>query len=163
MKIKENPGLGELLRHVGELVELGAAAHYREMGLDYRTRYTPVLRALRGGAGTITEITGRTRLTQGAVSQTVGLLEADGLVERHPLADGRKSGIGLTPAGRKLVGKLERHWSATFAAIAALEEEIGHPLRQILVDTAEALERRGFSERLASAKQELTAGPRHAE
>lgn len=151
MENKENPGLGELLRYLGELVELGAEAHYRTMRLDYRARYTPVLRALNGGAGTVTEITGRTRLTQGAVSQTIGLLEADGLIVRHPLDDGRKSGIRLTPAGRQLVGKLERHWIATFAVIADLEKEIGQPLRRILADAAAALERRGFAQRLADA------------
>lgn len=150
---KKNPGLGELLRYVGELVEQGAQAHYQAMRLDYRARYTPVLRALNGGAETVTEITGRTRLTQGAVSQTVGLLETDGLIERQPLDDGRKSGLRLTPAGRELVGKLERHWLATFAAIADLEQEIGQPLRRILADAAGALERRGFAERLADAKE----------
>ncbi|WP_018229897.1 MarR family winged helix-turn-helix transcriptional regulator [Methyloversatilis universalis] len=155
MDTKE-PGLGELLRHVGELVEQGADAHYRTMKLPmqtpYRARYTPVLRALHAGAGTVTDITARTRLTQGAISQTVALLEADGLLERHALQDGRKSGIGLTAAGAALVEQLERHWAATFSAIEGLEDEIGHPLRQILDAAARALEREGFSARLAAAR-----------
>lgn len=146
------PGLGELLRYVGELVEQGAEAHYREMSLNYRARYTPVLRALRAGAVTVTEITARTHLTQGAISQTVGLLEADGLIRRLPADDGRKCHLELTPAGKTLVNQLERHWAATFAAIAALEKEIGHPLRHVLEATANALEKRGFAKRLAAAK-----------
>jgi len=125
------------------------------MSLSYRARYTPVLRALHAGAHTVTGITERTRLTQGAISQTVALLENDGLIERHPLDDGRKSGIRLTAAGRTLVGKLERHWEATFAAIAGLERELGSPLRQILEAAAEALEREGFSARVTAAKTEL--------
>jgi len=154
MPEKNAPGLGELLRQVCELVERGAEEHYREMGLHYRARYTPVLRALHAGARTVTEITARCHLTQGAISQTIGHMEQDGLVSRHPLADGRKSAIRLTAAGEALVARLQRHWLATFDAIAALEEEIGHPLRRVLEDTARALERQGFAERLAQVKHD---------
>jgi DNA-binding MarR family transcriptional regulator len=152
MDSKQAPGLGELLRYVGELVEQGAEEHYRAMRLDYRARYTPVLRALAAGASTVTDITERTRLTQGAISQTVALLESDGLVTRHALGDGRKSAIRLTPSGHALVRKLERHWDATFAAITNLEAEIGNPLRRTLQAAAEALEREGFADRLTAAK-----------
>lgn len=155
MDSKQNPGLGELLRYVNDLVELGAEEHYRTMRLNYRARYTPVLRALHAGAQTVTDITERTRLTQGAISQTVALLEGDGLIARHALDDGRKSAILLTAAGRTLVGKLERHWVATFAAIDKLEEDIGYPLRRVLEAAAEALEREGFSARVRAAKNEL--------
>jgi DNA-binding MarR family transcriptional regulator len=152
MDAKQNPGLGELLRYVNELVDQGAEEHYRAMSLNYRARYTPVLRALNAGARTVTEITERTRLTQGAISQTVALLDNDGLISRHALDDGRKSAIQLTAAGRKLVDRLERHWVATFAAITKLEEEIGYPLRRVLETAAEALEREGFSARVTAAK-----------
>ena len=152
MNSKANPGLGELLRYVNDLVEQGADEHYRAMSLTYRARYTPVLRALHAGARTVTEITGRTHLTQGAISQTVALLEEAALVSRRALDDGRKSGIELTEDGRILVGKLERHWAATFAAIDRLEEEIGYPVRQVLLAAADALEREGFSARVTAAK-----------
>ena len=152
MNPKENPSLGELLRYVGELVELGAEEHYRAMSLNYRPRYTPVLRALNDGAETVTEITTRSRLTQGAISQTIGLMETEGLILREALDDGRKSRIRLTPSGRKLIKKLEQHWTATFAAIEALEVEIGHPLRQLLTEAAKALEHQGFAARLSAAK-----------
>lgn len=152
MNPKETPGLGELLRYVGDLVELGAEEHYRAMRLNYRARYTPVLRALNAGAETVTDITTRSRLTQGAISQTIGLMEADDLIVREALDDGRKSRIRLTPSGRKLVQKLEQHWIATLAAIEALEVEIGYPLRQVLAETAKALEQQGFSTRLSAAK-----------
>jgi DNA-binding MarR family transcriptional regulator len=158
MNSKEKPGLGELLRYVGELVEQGAEEHYRTMSLNYRARYTPVLRALHAGAQTVTDITARTRLTQGAISQTVALLEQDGLISRHPVNDGRKSGIQLSPAGQTLVAKLEAHWIATFAAIAGLEQEIGHPLRQALEGAAQALEKQGFSARITTAKHQLATG-----
>ena len=152
MEPEPQPGLGELLRYVGELVERGADDHYSEMNLSYRARYTPVLRAMNAGAETIGDITSRTHLTQGAISQTVGLMETDGLVSRHSVADGRKSGIRLTPAGKRLVTKLKPHWAVTFQAIEALEQEIGHPLREILESAAQALERQGFCERLKAAE-----------
>jgi DNA-binding MarR family transcriptional regulator len=152
MKLEERPGLGELLRYVGELVEQGANDRYHEINLNYRARYTPVLRAMDAGAETIGDITSRTHLTQGAISQAVGLLETDGLVARHAVPDGRKSGIRLTPAGRKLVTKLKPHWAVTFRAITALEQEIGHPLREVLESAAHALEQRGFCERLKAAE-----------
>lgn len=158
MDTRQQPGLGELLRYVNELVEQGAEEHYRAMSLNYRARYTPVLRALHGGAQTVTEMTARTRLTQGAISQTVALLEGEGLVARHALDDGRKSAIRLTAAGRSLVRKLERHWLATFDAIDRLEEEIGYPVRRMLEAAAEALEREGFSARLMDAKKAAKAG-----
>lgn len=158
MNSRDKPGLGELLRYVGELVEHGAEEHYRTMSLNYRARYTPVLRALQAGALTVTDITARTHLTQGAISQTVALLEGDGLISRHGVTDGRKSGIQLTAAGQALVEKLEQHWLATFAAIAHLEDEIGHPLRQALEHAAQALEREGFSSRITAAKGGQTKG-----
>ena len=128
------------------------------MSLNYRARYTPVLRALQAGAQTVTDITARTHLTQGAISQTVALLEGDGLITRHAVKDGRKSEIQLTDAGQNLVAKLETHWSATFAAIAKLEEEIGYPLRQALEGAAQALENQGFSARITDSKNELAIG-----
>lgn len=145
------PGLGELLRYVGELVDQGAEEEYRAMSLPYRARYTPVMRALAAGAETVTEITALSSLTQGAISQSVRLMEADGLVARHSLEDGRKSGVHLSPRGRKLLKRLEPHWAITFAAIDALEKEIGHPLLQVLAKTARALERQGFAARLRAA------------
>ena len=149
---KDTPGLGELLRYVSELVEQGAEDRYAQLNLNYRARYTPVLRALSAGATTVTDITGRSHLTQGAISQAVSLMESDGLICRYAVADGRKSGIRLTPAGRALIERLRPHWAITFRAIDELEREIGHPLRRVLEDAARALEQKSFRERLATAE-----------
>lgn len=151
MSQREKPGLGELLRYVEELVERGAEETYRAMNLTYRARYTPVLRALASGAETVSEITARCRLTQGAVSQTAGLMVGDGLVVRQAMPDARKSGLRLTPLGDAVLQRLLPHWEVTFAAIDALEREIGHPLRRVLEDTAQALERQSFTARLQAA------------
>lgn len=162
MTTKPPPGLGELLRYVGELVDRGAEQVYDDLGMSYRARYTPVLRAMGTGAVTVTDITSAAHLTQGAISQTVGLMVTDGLIVRTKLDDGRKSGLALTSAGRALVERLEPHWAATFAAIAGLEREIGYPLRRALGDAARALERRGFGDRIVEAGRAEPAEPKVA-
>ena len=154
MQIRREPGLGELLRYLSELVDAGAAQHYRSVDLSWRPRYTPVLRALLEGNATVTEIVAHSRLTQGAVSQTVALMITDGLLTREGVEDGRKSALRLTHHGQALTGRLRHHWQQTFAAIETLEAEIGHPLRRVLEDAADALERQGFAERLKLAVAE---------
>ena len=158
MADRPEPGLGELLRYLSELVDQGAEAHYRALSLTYRPRFTPVLRALAAGAETVSDITATTHLTQGAVSQSVALMVADGLLLRKPMEDARKSGIRLTPKGKALLERLQPHWKITFSAIDGLEAEIGFPLRQALAAAAAALERSGFDERLAAATA-ATAAP----
>lgn len=153
MQILPTPGLGELLRYVRELVDRGAEEAYERLGIAYRPRYTPILRAMKAGATTVTDITTCSHVTQGAVSQTVALMVADGLIERVILADGRKSGLHLTASGRELVDRLEPHWEDTFVAIVDLEKETGHPLRRVLADTAGALERTGFADRIHHVRQ----------
>lgn len=151
MSTKHKPGLGELLRYVGELVDQGAAERYETLKIDYRPRYTPVLRALAAGAETVTEITSSSSLTQGAISQTVSLMLKDGLLARHGLDDGRKTGLRLTEKGAALLKLLEPHWQTTFLAIRGLEEEIGYPVLEVLQALGAALEREGFASRLEAA------------
>lgn len=155
--MRANPGLGELLRHLSDLLDQGSEQRYAEMGLNYRARYTPVLRALKDGAGgglTVSDIRDRSRLTQGAVSQTLALMEEDGLIARHALPDRRKSQVRLTAKGEGVLAVVAGHWETIFAAIDELEAEVGHPVRQVLSDTIAALERQGFAERLRAAAQE---------
>ena len=162
MTPRVKPGLGELLRYVAELIDQGAEARYRTLNLTYRPRYTPVLRAIVAGAESVTDITTRTHLTQGAVSQTLSLMTSDGIVARHSLQDGRKSGFHLTHKGKHLLEVLEPHWRTTFAAIDSLEKEIGHPLLRVLEDTARALEHQDFAARLeAVGAHPDTKGPAH--
>ncbi|NNB89332.1 MarR family transcriptional regulator [Corallococcus sp. AB032C] len=147
-KVPLAPGLGELLRYVTELLDGGSEERYADLGVSYRARYTPVLRAIAAGAVTVTEITELTRLTQGAVSQTAGLMISDGIISRSPMSDGRKSELRLTDSGEALLAKVSAQWELIFSALDELEKEIGHPLRRVLMDAADALERRGFADRL---------------
>ncbi len=145
------PGLGELLRHLIQLLDGGAALAYQREGLRYRPRFTPVMRVLAEGAHTIGEITARLAISQGAVSQTVGLMATAGLVARSSGCDGRQMVVTLSDDGQALLERLQRHWEATFRAIDSLEEEVGAPLRTLLSRASAALERQDFAERIALA------------
>ena len=143
--------LGELLRYVSGRVDQGAAERYETLKIDYRPRYTPLLRALAAGAETVTEITSNSSLTQGAISQTVSLMLKGGLLARRGLDDGRKTGLRLTKKGVALLTTLEPHRQMTFLAIRCLELEIGYPVLAVLQALGAALEREGFASRLKAA------------
>jgi len=145
------PGLGELLRHLTELVEGGAEDLYRDRGLDYRPRYTPIMRVLADGEHSVRELTEKLVVTQGAVSQTLRLMASDGLVASRPGADARRSLVALTDRGTALLDDLRPHWQATFEAIRGLENEIGSPLRHVLGSAIEALGRMDLGQRVAAS------------
>lgn len=144
-------GLGELLRHLTELLDRDAAASYREKGLNYRPRYTPIMRIIADGPCTISDLTTRLSITQGAVSQTVKLMEQDQLISRNNGPDARQTLISLTALGQSLLTVLQAHWKDTFRAIEELEGEIGVPLRVILSNAIAALEQCGFTDRIKAA------------
>ncbi|MBG6028306.1 MarR family transcriptional regulator [Proteus mirabilis] len=142
------PGLGELLRYVTELVDNGSDEAYRIRGISCRPRYTPVLRAIKSGAKTVNEITNTLHFTQGAISQTVSLMEKDGIIVRNKLSDGRSAALVLTTSGTELLRQLEQHWDAIFKSIDALEADVGLPVIRTLEKLAQELERIPFSERI---------------
>lgn len=148
-------GLGEMLRHLSELVDSGSEKTYPDLPVNYRSRYTPILRAIAAGATTVSDIKSVTFLTQGAVSQTVALMEQDGIIVRKPLTDGRKNALRLTLDGDAVLSRLELHWQAIFLSVAKLEEETGVPLMAQLEKTINALSTRSAEERIREAKAEL--------
>lgn len=139
-------GIGELLRHLSDLFDRDAERIYARLGtgLDYRARYSPILRAFAGGPLSITELQKKIRITQGAVSQTVKLMEADGLLRRVASDDQRQRKVALTKTGAALKRRLAAEWDLHLAAIAALEAEIGVPLRASLSEAITALERESY-------------------
>jgi len=144
-------GLGTLLRHLTDLVDGGSEEHYRTLGIPFRPRYTPLLRALGEEILTVSELCERTCVTQGAVSQTLTLMERDGLIRRLPGRDRRQRTVELTDRGRELYPRLVEQWGLRLAAIEHLEAEIRLPLRTALADAIEALGRRSFCERIGDA------------
>jgi DNA-binding MarR family transcriptional regulator len=150
--------LGTLLRHLTELLDGDVEAAYREAGLVYRPRYTPVMRLLtEQGPSTIRAISLYAGITHSAASQTVTEMVKRGLVASEPGADARERIIRLTPAGEALLPQLQLKWRATNAAANELSDEIGIPLDEVLAKAIAAVESRSFLERI-NAQQDRQPG-----
>jgi DNA-binding MarR family transcriptional regulator len=144
--------LGTRLRHLLELLDGAVEQAYTDAGLAYRPRYTPVMRVLiELGGASIRTIAERARVTHSAASQTVAQMVERGLVTLAPGSDGRERIASLTSAARAIVPALERQWAATNAAARALDDELTHPLIEIVNEAIAALERVPFSARIAAA------------
>jgi len=150
------PGLGTQLRHLVELLDDGVSRANDYPGLDYRPRYTPVMKALAGGGAlTIGQLADAARISQPAATQTVAVMAKEGLVEvAAGEADARQRVVALSAAGRALLPRLQRAWQATDRAAAALEAETG--LLTAVAATLAALDRRSFAERIAAERQQDT-------
>lgn len=151
-------GLGTQLRHLIDLLDGAVAAAYDAEGIDYRPRYTPVMRALAGGAAcTIGHIAQSAGITQPAATQTVALMLKHGLVTATPSpSDARQKQVALSEQGRALLPRLERCWRATSAAAASLDADLPHPLSDTLALAIAALERQPFGARIRAARAHPT-------
>ena len=148
---------GTQLRHLIELLDGAVGAAYEEAGLDYRPRYTPVMRALIANQplsiGVIAEAAG---ITQPAATQTIALMIKDGLVAAEASAsDGRHKMIRLTPKGKDMVPALKVCWQATAIASASLEAELPFPLAKVLDSAICALTAKPFAGRIREARSQL--------
>ncbi|MEY2504691.1 MAG: hypothetical protein QOG27_971, partial [Verrucomicrobiota bacterium] len=140
--------LGTLLRNLIDRLDGDVEQRYRDDGLDYRPRFTPVLRALLAlGPASITTIARQVGMRHSAISQTVAQMQRQGMVKLAPGPDGRERIVAPTRALNAILPRLERHWAATNAAAAELEAELSHPLAATLHAAVEALDRRSFAER----------------
>ena len=158
--MRNNRTLGTLLRHLTELLDGDAEAAYREAGLVYRPRYTPVVRLLTAqGPSTIRAISIYGGISHSAASQTVTEMVKRGLVRSVPGKDARERIIRLTKAGEALLPQLEKQWEATNAAAEQLSEEIGIPLEDALAKAIAAVESRSFLDRIneQKARQQRTS------
>ena len=153
MNHNNGPGLGELLRHLLELVDGSSDSWYQGLGFDYRSRYTPLMRMLKNGPATVSELQEQLSVTQGAVSQTIKLMLKDGLIEKRKGEDSRQSIIDLSTHGHAALEELEPHWEGIFCAIEAIENEIHLPLMKSLTRSVEALGKKSFAERTTEAKE----------
>jgi DNA-binding MarR family transcriptional regulator len=155
--------LGVLLRHLIELLDGDVETAYREAGLVYRPRFTPVVHLLTdNGPSSIRAISKFGGITHSAASQTVSEMAKRGLVRAEPGQDGRERIITLTEAGKALLPQLRVHWAATNAAAAELSEEIGIPLPDVLEKAIGALEKRSFLQRIHNHRQPQQAeAPAH--
>lgn len=154
-------GLGTQLRHLIELLDGAVAASYEEAGIDYRPRYTPVMRALAEGTprsvGQIAEAAG---ITQPAATQTVALMQKEDLVTTMPSpADARQKLVRLSARGQALLPRLQQCWAATSAAAASLDADLPYPLSTTLAQAIEALRQQSFGARIRAARVRLSPLP----
>lgn len=149
-------GLGTQLRHLIDLLDGDVAQQYKDAGLDYRPRYTPVMRALQGlESASIGQIAAAAGITQPAATQTVGLMKKEGLVTVEPGADGRQRRVALSRRGRELLPALEVCWAATRAAADELDAQLATPLSGCLAGAIAALQEKPFGERIREARARL--------
>jgi len=144
-----SPTLGTLLRHLVELLDDAVEARYVASGLDYRPRFTPVVRALLElRSASIRVIARHAGLTHSAASQTVALMTRAGLVRSHAGDDGRERVVSLSPRAVGMVPELKRLWATTNAAASELDSELTMPLSSLVQEAIRALENRPFGERI---------------
>lgn len=156
MPVPANATLGTLLRHLIETLDGSVQAAYADLALNYRPRYTPILRVLRElGSASIRTISQRAGITHSAVSQTVSQMSRDGLIEMQVGNDARERIVALSPAALAMLPVLETQWAITNAAAQALDSELSMPLSQLLREAIDALERRPFKTRMSEAKAGL--------
>lgn len=144
---------GAALRRLLDQLDGALERAYAADGLDFRARYTPVVRALaEHGPLTIRALQRLLGVSHSATSQTVAQMVARGLLSAAPGSDARERVIAPTSALDALLPRLRHHWDAAAAATAALDDEAGGLLAA--VERANlALAARSFGERLARANQ----------
>lgn len=145
-------GLGTQLRRLVELLDGDLDEIYAEDGLGYRSRYSPIMRALHDGVPrTIKQIAALSTVSHSAASQTVSRMMAEGMVAQRVGADARERLVHLTPKGRRLVPTLKARWRAADVAAAGLEKELGVKLQAVLGRAISILEARSFKSRILAA------------
>lgn len=143
---------GVLLRRLIDHLDGAVEQTYADAGLDYRPRFTPILRALlNSGPATLRALSRLTGVSHSAVSQTITQMAARGWVSLEAGADARERIVTLTPFTMERLPRLEQCWAATDAASRSLDEDLGQPFADILIRALEALERRPLADRLAAA------------
>lgn len=148
-------GLGTQLRHLIELLDGAVLQAYVDAGLDYRPRYTPVMRVLaQQPSATIGQLAGLAGITQPAATQTVALMKKEGiLLVVAGGEDGRQRVVRLSPQGEQLLPRLQACWQATRNAADSLDAELDYPLSDCLAQAIAALGQRSFGARIEEANK----------
>ena len=151
-------GLGTQLRHLIDLLDGDVAQAYQDAGLEYRPRYTPVMRALQAmESASIGQIAEAAGITQPAATQTVELMKKQGLVSVEPGVDGRRRLVRLSAHGKALLPALQTCWAATRAAADDLDAQLATPLSGCLAEAIAALQERPFGARIREARARIDA------
>lgn len=146
--------LGTLLRTLIDQLDSAVAEAYSASGLDYKPRFTPIIRALsQHGPSRIKDIADGMGVSHSAVSQTISALVRAKWVKLQPGADSRERIVHLTPYAKARLPRLEQHWVNTAKAAASLNQDIGLSLEEVLRSALKALQEQSFEERIRKAAQ----------
>lgn len=146
--------LGTLLRALLDQLDPAVEQAYRDLQLDYRPRYTPVLRTLMAqGPCRIKDLASACGLSHSALSQTVAAMVRDGWLHASSSDDGRERILQLSPRAQRAMPALQAQWQATARAARSLDADLGQPLEQVLRDALAALAQRPFAQRLQDARR----------
>jgi len=150
-------GLGTQLRHLIELLDGAVQQAYVDAGLDYRPRYTPVMRVLaQQQSATVGELAEQAGITQPAATQTVALMKKEGLLLVAASGeDGRQRVVRLSPQGEALLPQLQACWRATKRAADSLDAELEFPLSACLAQAIEVLGQHSFGDRIRAANKKV--------
>ena len=147
-------GLGTQLRHLIELMDGAVARSYEHIGLNYRPRYTPIVKTLIDlQECTISELADHAGITQPAATQTIKLMQkADLITLCVSPEDNRQRLVKLSSYGKSIIPQLESCWCATNAAAQGLDKELGFDFSRQLDKVIHALSKRSFDERINDAR-----------
>jgi len=159
MTVHTAASFGTALRRLIDHLDGALEQAYRNDGIDFRPRYTPVVRALvADGPQGIRALADRIGVSHSAVSQTVSQMAAAGIVAvTRGEEDARQRIVALTRTGQALLPRLEDHWHAARIATASLDTETGGMLVEVINRANAALDRRPFADRLASVRRDRAA------
>jgi len=145
---------GTALRRLIDHLDSALEQAYRDDGLDFRPRYTPVIRALMEDSTlTLTALAERLGVSHSATSQTVSQMRLAGLVVVTPGEDdARQRVVALSRLAKAMQPRLEEHWHAARVATAALDTETGGVLVEVINRANAALAKRPMRDRLADAR-----------
>lgn len=146
--------LGTLLRALLDQLDPAVEQAYQDLHLDYRPRYTPVLRTLMAqGPCRIKDLALACGLSHSALSQTVSAMVRDGWLHTANGDDGRERILQLSPRAQRAIPVLQAQWQATAVAARSLDADLGQSLEQVLREALVALEQRPFAQRLQDARR----------
>ena len=138
-------GFGAALRRLIDQLDGALEAAYVADGLDFRPRYTPILRAiLANGPLTLRGLADQLGVSHSAVSQTIAQMAARQLVTVTKGRDARERIVDLSDATLALMPRLERHWATARAATEALDTAVGGMLVDAVERANAALAERPF-------------------
>jgi DNA-binding MarR family transcriptional regulator len=154
-------GLGTQLRHLIELLDGAVQQAYVDAGLNYRPRYTPVMRALaQQESATIGQLAELAGITQPAVTQTVALMKKENLLLVAASGeDGRQRVVRLSRQGKALLPRLQACWQATRRAADSLDAELEFPLSECLAQAIAVLGQRSFGDRIRDESKKVSPTP----